>query len=572
MIDAPTSSTAIAEAEPLVRAPKRRRRIRSFGKMAIVFLFLAGVGLAGAEYYTSRASFCGSCHIMQPYYKSWLADSHGALNRAACVDCHYAPGEQHTPMAKLKGLSQLTSYFSGRAGAGRPKAQVDDASCLATGCHDNRAFMTVDLRLSNVTFNHATHLDPDGKRLDEERVNLANRRASLSTKLGPDRFAAIEAIAQTMQPAEEIAEQLTAWLADRNYAYLQDDVLAYAEGLHMDVRIGQLAGLKCSSCHQYDSTSKKHFTVARTTCYTCHFTNQPFNGGTGTCLSCHEPPTTLVPVHGKRSPANGSPSTSVVMMNHTTIIENDVDCASCHVDLIRGTGQVTRRDCQNCHDQAHYLRDFTARTTQTVREYHRVHAAGQRARCNDCHAVIEHQLMPLGDPGDTMSLLAPVREECRHCHPEHHRSQVELFLGRGGFSASAAGVPNPMTGSRVSCRACHTDADGTADTGAVIRGTLESCRACHSEDYKKLYAGWRQSIDARHAEVTELLADAREQLDAATRGTEKEVAAVKQRVERASGNLRLVTTANGIHNRNYAMMLLDQAIIDLDAALATLSK
>ncbi len=70
--------------------------------------------------------------------------------------------------------------------------------------------------------------------------------------------------------------------------------------------------------------------------------------------------------------------------------------------------------------QERYLKDFDNLTTEVVKDYHRVHAAGQRARCNDCHQMIEHKLLPLHQIHDAVALLSPVRQDCQHCHPNHH--------------------------------------------------------------------------------------------------------------------------------------------------------
>ncbi len=115
------------------------------GIVTLVMAVLGGAGMGGAEYYTAQPNFCGSCHVMDPYYKSWQSDKHGALLDVRCVDCHYAPGEHHTFMAKFRGLSQAASYFSGRSGASRPRAHVADASCLTSKCHGNDDHMTKEL-------------------------------------------------------------------------------------------------------------------------------------------------------------------------------------------------------------------------------------------------------------------------------------------------------------------------------------------------------------------------------------------------------------------------------------------
>ncbi len=523
----------------------------------------------GGEYYTSQPQFCGSCHIMDPYYVSWERDVHAQTAGAACVDCHYAPGTQHTFMAKFRGLSQLTSYFSGRAGAGRPKAQVDNASCLTSECHGDQKFMTAELRIGNAHFVHAKHLDPDSPLLTEKRKALADLRSKLSRQLEAKELTEVKRIAEVVRHADERNQELTVWLADHERSELQDDVLAWAELLHTELRIDHLGGLKCGSCHQFDASMKKHFTVATSTCYACHFMNQPFNANTGACLSCHEPPAGEVAVHAGSQPTTGEAATASqagTTMDHATIIANNVNCVSCHGDLLYGTGQVTRRDCQNCHDQARYLRDFDQLTIEVVGDYHRVHAAAQRARCNDCHEVIAHELTPMAGPHEALALLSPVSRNCDHCHPDHHRAQLKLLLGQGGFLEGAAGVPNPMVGSRANCRACHTQTGADPKGQAVITSTAGSCRGCHGDEYEEIFAGWQESIDARLAEARSLHQTARQQLAKVAPPYQGVQLEADHLLKRAAKNIRLVTVGTGIHNRNFALMLLDQAVLDLEKA------
>ena len=51
------------------------------------------IGMATTVQYTARSEFCSSCHIMEPYFKSWQDSPHASV---ACVDCHYEPGMLET--------------------------------------------------------------------------------------------------------------------------------------------------------------------------------------------------------------------------------------------------------------------------------------------------------------------------------------------------------------------------------------------------------------------------------------------------------------------------------------------
>jgi nitrate/TMAO reductase-like tetraheme cytochrome c subunit len=66
-----------------------RERWRRWTAIGLALLLVASVG--GVEA-TSQSQFCGSCHIMDPYYSTWKHSTHKDV---ACVECHVAPGAQN---------------------------------------------------------------------------------------------------------------------------------------------------------------------------------------------------------------------------------------------------------------------------------------------------------------------------------------------------------------------------------------------------------------------------------------------------------------------------------------------
>ena len=143
---------------------------------------------------------------------------------------------------------------------------------------------------------------------------------------------------------------------------------------------------------------------------------------------------------------------------------------------------------------------------------------------------------------------------------------MELFRGHGGFVEDAAGVSSPMAGSRVNCRACHTKPGVDPKGEAVLTSTLESCRGCHAKDYQELFTRWQRGIAASLTESQTLSAAIKQRLMAATQPHDQNWTEADHLFKRAQHNIHLVATANGLHNKNYATMLLDQAIADLDKA------
>lgn len=577
--------------------PRRRRRWRKLAIAAGVFILLAALGAGGVEYYTSRPDFCASCHIMGPYYRSWSRDVHSQKVNVWCVECHYAPGEQHTIHAKFKGLSQLASYFSGRYGTSRPRAHVSDASCLTAGCHGDREYLTKSLligeprvekriiggqesevvRTPTVTFVHEKHLDVQSK-LAENQAQLEQVRQRLRHAAKPEEYEAIVTVARQVGPAPQWEKDLRGKF-EHGLPELLADALELARLDHRQTRLRQLAGLNCAACHGYDGSGEHHLLPADLqTCFICHFNNQAFNTDTGECLKCHEPPTRKILVHDqavtaawqREFPETTQPA-GPALMDHREIVERGVNCASCHLDVIQGQATVTQRDCSNCHDQERYLAEFATRDASTVEEYHRVHVKAQRARCVDCHHVIQHELIDPTHVATSAGFLRPILDDCQHCHPNHHHEQVELLMGIGGVGVGRP-MPNAMFGSRLNCTGCHTRPALDMKGAELIAASEQTCIDCHGADYQRLFEQWRAEVAFSLGEAETALERVEKRIDELqSRGAEIP-AEVADLLAPARRNILFVKAGNGIHNKNYALRLLDLSIRDLDDAMGILTR
>jgi nitrate/TMAO reductase-like tetraheme cytochrome c subunit len=566
------------------RFTRRRSWPRIIGIGVAAFLVISAITVGSAEYYTSRPDFCGTCHIMDPYYESWAVDIHGKKLDTWCVECHYAPGQQHTLMAKFKGLSQLASYFSGRSGTSRPRAHVDDASCLRSGCHGDGEHLDKTLligewrretrsiasyeteieRRPTVGFVHAKHLEVTD-RLAETDAAIEALTARLRSRVASDEYADLEKAARSVAPADVRQAELEGVVNRAATSDLRDDAFEWQRLVHMRLRLAQLANVNCAACHTFDASGGKHFVVDTQTCFVCHFTNQHFNRETGECLRCHEPPSRKIAIHSLPpvTPADSPAS----LMDHQDIIDRGIDCASCHLDVIQGDTSVTERDCTGCHDQSRYMEQFAARDVGTVEEYHRVHVAGQRAKCFDCHRTIRHELIDPQLVGTSAGFLQPVLSDCRHCHPNHHHEQVELLMGTGGHGVDRA-MPNAMFGSRLNCRACHILQDTDVGGAPVIAATQDTCVACHGDDYRQLFDQWVGEIQSSVDELETSIARADAYFEARKSRGEAVSPDIVERLDRARANLAFVKSGNGIHNKNYALQLLANSQRDLDGILA----
>jgi hypothetical protein len=116
---------------------------------------LALVALGGAARYSESPTFCRSCHIMEPYWQAWHASKH---NGVACVECHYPPAAPKTILwKKFQALSQVAKYVT-RTYSSKPFAEVDDASCMRSGCHSTRLLEGRIITKRGIVFDHRPHL------------------------------------------------------------------------------------------------------------------------------------------------------------------------------------------------------------------------------------------------------------------------------------------------------------------------------------------------------------------------------------------------------------------------------
>jgi len=131
------------------RSRMRRRWKVLIGLACVVVVFIIAAFIAA--HYTSRSSFCDTCHEMEPYHDSWTDSSHSS---AECRDCHIPPGFIPYVEAKLFSLREVWVHMTGRVDA--PLAvtpEIPNESCYR--CHETPDDMT----LGAVPFSHAEHED-----------------------------------------------------------------------------------------------------------------------------------------------------------------------------------------------------------------------------------------------------------------------------------------------------------------------------------------------------------------------------------------------------------------------------
>jgi nitrate/TMAO reductase-like tetraheme cytochrome c subunit len=121
---------------------------------------LIAIGLAGGVgiwHASASPKFCNSCHIMRPYVDAWAASKHAPV---ACVQCHYPPGLRDTLRVKFQAVTQVAKWATGTYNS-KPFADVEDASCLRSGCHASAELQKPGPRVfgRGVRFEHGLHMN-----------------------------------------------------------------------------------------------------------------------------------------------------------------------------------------------------------------------------------------------------------------------------------------------------------------------------------------------------------------------------------------------------------------------------
>ena len=296
-------------------SPAVRRRISRIGRIlipvGILTIILITVGTVTFVQVSSQPWFCGSCHIMQPYYRSWTTSTH---RNVPCIKCHIAPGIKAEAMTKIQAANMVVKDFTG-ATTTRPWAEIEDASCLRSGCHSDRLIQgRVDFK--GVRFDHTTHLG-------EVRNGMQLHCTSCHS--------------QIVQGTHIAVTEGTCFLCH-----------------FKDRPAGKPLG-GCIGCHPSPPTvtspegyviDHAQYVKDRIDCLSCH--NQVTHG-TGAadearCVSCHNEPALLAQFNNP------------TMLHQVHVSQHNIACIQCHTSLDHKVMALTTNvelDCKSCHAGVH---------------------------------------------------------------------------------------------------------------------------------------------------------------------------------------------------------------------------
>ena len=310
--------------------------------------------------------------------------------------------------------------------------------------------------------------------------------------------------------------------------------------------------LQCTSCHLHQ-TRDRHFEVPKELCFICHFRKAKENEGRSKCEVCHEIPTK--PMEVKKDPSDtGGDKEPKKPITHKELEAAKVSCNRCHLEMVMGSTALKMDGCLECHHDA--SPELMAKVKDR-KLMHMEHVTKQTARCTQCHESIDHK---------KSSYLDAAVHDCKACHPEPHFYTKKLLAGVGGVGVKEK-YPSLMHSFGTNCTGCHRKDGRDAKGNKVRKGSNDSCAECHHKDpkYGKMTVQWSKDItdavaEAKQAEksATEAIDQATEQVKNAPQGAPVLAQAVAK-MKVGQENLRVVTAGGGVHNKKYAMLLIDMA-------------
>lgn len=110
--------------------------------MGLMFVIILIVGVPW--WYTSRNSFCNSCHVMKPYYRTWGESTHANVN---CVACHSGPGLVGQFRGKVALFRQLVVNVIFQPDSVKAGDGIPNGYCTACHSEHRRPTSGADLKL-----------------------------------------------------------------------------------------------------------------------------------------------------------------------------------------------------------------------------------------------------------------------------------------------------------------------------------------------------------------------------------------------------------------------------------------
>ncbi len=324
--------------------------------------------------FTSQPGFCSSCHYMESYVDAWEMSSHSDVT---CTDCHFPPGYMNKLKGKFTALSMAVNYMTGVYKRGKPHAEIDDASCLRSGCHQERLLEGRTIYKENIIFNHTSHL---GELRREKKLRCTSCHSQIVQGKHMTVTETTCFLCHFKNTPDESPINDCKWCHD---APVQTDTsnVIYNHQSILDRAIG------CDKCHGSMKVGEG---------------DVPFDR----CSLCHS----------EKGKLDQYSNIEFIHKNHVT--DHKVECQNCHQLIYHESIAKSKDmvpDCQACHTETHQTQLGLFSGTAGVNVPHKPdHMFEAGLNCQGCH-IWSEDLTELPEFGHT---IVAKGKSCEQCHFE----------------------------------------------------------------------------------------------------------------------------------------------------------
>jgi hypothetical protein len=425
-----------------------RRPLAVIGGIVLAVLVVVNGAFFVSAYFPKS---CVVCHYMDPFYEQWKTSKHSGVS---CIKCHsFSP-----VFITVTTLKYWTGLYHPR-----PRANVKDTACLASGCHEGRIEKGKAMLGTSIVFDHHEHM---GKLKRGEKLRCTSCHYSIVQ-------------------GEHVA-------VDTKVCFL-----CHFKGISQGQALGG-----CPGCHGTPTkiVEKEGFVFSHASylklqvpCKQCHIRVAEGDGKVtdSHCYDCHV----------GRLEKKGDP----LAIHRTHVTYNSVQCFRCHEPIRHGEVQLAKTfdvKCDACHKHLHnYQKEmYMGSGAKGVPDTPSRMFSAQVA-CDGCHTkAVEVRESGVAFPGEKK--LTAERKSCVACHGKKYdlmlddwvresrnmTADMERLVAAGKAAVAAQGANQKNISA---ARALVADAQSNL-------GFLKAGRGAHNIEYafRILKTGYEQVASA----------------------------------------------------------------------------
>ncbi|HDL19964.1 MAG TPA: hypothetical protein ENH30_01665 [Nitrospirae bacterium] len=359
----------------------------------LVLVIVVVTGVITAEYYTAQPQFCGSCHIMKPYYDSWVKDKHNEKN-VTCVDCHYPPGEKHALKSKFKGLGQLFTYLGTGTNVVRTPAKVSDLSCTTSACHPKEKFMDKKFQYTEkIPYVHNTHAD---KTIEGQALHCDTCHQHVRTEKHFE------------------VPRMACYLCHFKEAKFNEGRAKCS--LCHEIPVKPLQKLEEGAEPSQKTITHKTLEESKVSCESCHYQIIQGKGSIKKegCFNCHEYSAEML----KKAEDKKS-------MHQEHVAAQNARCFDCHMPIEHREAEfmeVARKNCSACHPDHHAQQKMLIAGTggKGTEQDYPIRHFNVKVNCFACHTLDDYDLKGV-------QVMKGNPDNCAACHTEDEKKLVKKW-------------------------------------------------------------------------------------------------------------------------------------------------